>query len=404
MPEVQYDPFSVEAMADPYPVYRELRAHSPIHRLEQYDAWALSRFDDVWEVIGNADAFTIVEGPVFERSVISRAFDADAAAPVDFDRSFATWDPPGHTAIRRAMSPHLRPRVIGRLEADVRAMARTHLEAARERGRLDVAREYTAPVSVTVACRVLGLPDSEAPGMVALVNRSARREPGRPGMTRDGFAAQGELHAMVASEVARRRKGGAGPPGVIEALLELSIDGDPLDDHQVATQLVSLLVGGTETLPKVMAGGVFELHRHPEQRATLAAEPRLAAFAFEEFMRHQGVLQSVGRTALRDVSVGSTTFRRGERVFLLLQSANRDEREFPDAESFDIHRRPERHLALGQGPHFCVGAHVARLEGRVLVEELLGAISEYDIDASGIERPPSDFQIGYTAMPITFSH
>ena len=90
MPEVQYDPFSVEAMADPYPVYRELRAHSPIQRLEQYDAWALSRFDDVWEVIGNADAFTIVEGPVFERSVISRAFDADAAAPVDLDRSFAT--------------------------------------------------------------------------------------------------------------------------------------------------------------------------------------------------------------------------------------------------------------------------------------------------------------------------
>ena len=117
-------------------------------------------------------------------------------------------------------------------------------------------------------------------------------------------------------------------------------------------------------------------------------------------MRHQGVLQHVGRTARIDLEIGGEPLRAGQRVFCLLQSANRDEREFPRAEVFDPMRRPRRHLALGHGPHHCIGAHVARLEGRILVEELLRALPEYDVDLDAAERPPSEFQLGYTVLPL----
>jgi cytochrome P450 len=170
----------------------------------------------------------------------------------------------------------------------------------------------------------------------------------------------------------------------------------------VAVQLVTLITGGMETLPKILAGGLLELDRARDQRKALATDPALCAGAFEEMIRHQGVLQHVGRTALRDVDVAGQRIRRGERVFLLLQSANRDEREFPEPDRFDAARRPARHLGFGQGVHHCVGIHLARLEGRVLLEELLRALPEHTVDARGAERAVSEFQIGYTRMPVEF--
>ncbi len=116
----------------------------------------------------------------------------------------------------------------------------------------------------------------------------------------------------------------------------------------------------------------------------------------------KGVLQSVGRTALVDVEVGGECVRRGQRLFLLLQSANRDARAFPDPDRFDIRRRPQRHVGFGFGPHHCIGIHLARLEGRVLLEELLARVPAWTVDEGAVERPPSEFQIGYTSLPIEF--
>ena len=177
---VAYDPFSPEAMQDPYPIYRKLRECSPVHRLEAYDAWALSRFEDVWNVISDARSFTIVEGPVFVKSQISQPFVGGEITPADADRSFSTWDPPGHTRLRAAMSPHFRPGAVGRLEVFARELAGEVLDAAIPRGRFDVVGDYASPVSVRVICRVLGIPDEEAPRLIEQVNLSSRREPGSP--------------------------------------------------------------------------------------------------------------------------------------------------------------------------------------------------------------------------------
>jgi cytochrome P450 len=177
-------------------------------------------------------------------------------------------------------------------------------------------------------------------------------------------------------------------------------DAAPVTDLEIAVQLTTLMIGGVETLPKIVAGGILRLAQHPASRAWLAAEPARVANGFEEIMRLDAVLQWVGRTAMVDAEIAGVSVHAGQRVFLLLVSANHDEREFPDPEAFDVRRAFTRTLVFGHGTHFCIGAHAARLEGRILLEELLARIPEYTVDEAGVERPPSEFQVGYTAMPV----
>jgi cytochrome P450 len=412
---VSYDPYSPEVMSDPYPIYRELRAHHPVYRLDEYDAWALSRFEDAWQVAQDREHFSIVEGPVFARPrMLTRndgAPDARVTTPV---RSFSMIDPPDHTALRKSMFPPFTPRATAPLEAEVRAVARRVVAPLAARGHFDVHRDYAAPVAATVMFRILGLPEADRPHLVSLANRFVRRDPGQPGITAEGVAAHEELQRYLVAFVEDQRAGGRGParpgpgdtPGIVERLstLELEIDGEVrcLTPAEVAVQLTTLLVGGIETVPKIIAGGAIQLSEHPDQRAALVADPTLAPMAHEELVRHQTVLQFVGRTLVRDAVVAGQPMAAGQRVLLLLISANRDEREFPDPDAFRIDRAPVRHLGFGHGVHFCIGAHTARLEGVVLLQELLAAVPEFEVDRDHLERLPSEFQLGYTSVPIHF--
>src|SRR5262245_31318055 len=400
---LDYDPFSAAAMTDPYPLYRELRATCPVFPLPRYDAFALSRFQDVWGVIEDAARFSIAEGPVFFPEVMARPGDAAALEPWQPERSFASWDPPAHTGLRQALHAHFRRGAVAGLEATARCITGRRRAAHCPHGRFDVVADLATPVAVGVSCQLLGLPLEDGPRLAGWSRRSQRRAPGRAGMSEDGVAAQAEMHAYMVERVRERRARPSSVPAVIEALIGAELEGRHLPDADAATQLVTLFVGGAETLPKILAGGVRELARHPDQRAAVAAEPALVPGAFEEMVRHQGVLQSIGRTAKADLEIGGFRVGRGQRLFLLLQSANRDEREFEDPDRFEVRRRPRRHLGFGHGPHHCIGIHLARLEGRVLLEELLRRVREWEIDAAGLERPPSEFQIGFTALPIEFA-
>ncbi len=403
-PMIGYDPYSAEAMSDPHPLYRELRRQAPVYSLPQYDALALSRFEDVWGVIADGKRFTIAEGPVFAPAVIRRPFSAERSPPYDPRQSFASWDPPVHTELRARIRGHMTPRRAARLADDARRIARARLEELTPRGRLDVVRDLAAHVAVGLSCIALGVPEAHGVEFVRLSNRFARRDEGRAGISDGGMAAQVRMVELLLDAVRERRAAGApdGAPRVIDSLLDADLAGRPMTDDEVARQLMTLLTGGSETVPKITAGGVLELARHPGQRAALVDDPSGIPGAFEEMVRHQGVLQSIGRTALEPLEVAGVRVEAGQRLFLLLQSANRDEREFEDPDAFDVRRRPERHLGFGHGPHHCPGSHLARTEGRVLLEELLACIPEWEVDLETAERPPSEFQIGYTSLPIEF--
>ena len=254
-----------------------------------------------------------------------------------------------------------------------------------------------SPVATVSTCRLLGIPEADHTSVVQLVNTSARRDPDTPGMSEAGRAAQAALHDYVCAFV---RDGRGRNPLVDQLAAYPTADGGPLTDLEIAVQLTTLLIGGVETLPKIIAGGVLRLAHHPDQRAWLAADPARVANGFEEIMRLDAVLQWVGRTVTVDTVVAGVTMRAGQRVFLLLVSANHDEREFHDPEAFDVARSFPRTLVFGHGTHFCIGAHAARLVGRVVFEELLARIPHYVVDEAGVERPPSEFQIGYTALPV----
>ncbi|HEY2301993.1 MAG TPA: cytochrome P450 [Acidimicrobiales bacterium] len=397
---VDYDPFSMAAMSDPLPIYRRLRDHHPVYRLDRYSGWALSRFADVWEVEHDTEHFSIADGPIFAQERISTPpAGPPPAPPTDPMPSFSTLDPPLNPRLRQALGGPLRPAPVGRLESVIRSLACSRLDELVPAGRFDITADYAGPVSAGVMCRLVGFPPSAATAVLGLVNRSMGRKP--PGLTADGQRAGAELHGMLTELVAARRRGGDADPGsMIGGLLDTQVEGRTLTDREIAVQLSTIVSGGTETVPKIVAGGLLELWRHPDQRAAVAGDAGRSAAAFEEMLRYGAPLQWVGRTVTEPVVVAGTAMAPGERVLLLLASANRDEREFDDPDEFHWDRQIRRHLAFGYGVHFCIGHHVARLEGRVLLDELLNRIPDYEIDVEGAVRPPSEFQVGYTAMPL----
>lgn len=398
----EYDPFSPEVMADPYPIYREFRARHRAYRMDEYDAWALPRFDDVWQVLSDRGRFSIVEGPVFHRDRLLRhndgAPDTEITRPV---RSFSMLDPPHHTRLRQAIIEPFRPRAVATLAADVRALAGARLDELAGRDGFDVRHDYASPVAAAVAARLIDVPAADGVRLVALVNRYVQRDPGTPGFSAEGVAAREEIDRYLRDLVAlRRRFTRRNPPDVVDGLLAFDPGTGPLDDAEIVDQLVTLFIGGTETLPKVLAGGAYQLWRNPEQREALAADPTSAAAAFEEMLRYELPLQFVGRTLLADAEIAGEHMRAGQRVVLMLICANRDEREFGEPERFDVTRSMERHLGLGHGAHVCIGAHVARLEGVVMLQELLARYPRYDVDDTALEREASEFQVGWATMPI----
>jgi cytochrome P450 len=398
-----YDPFSIEAMSDPLPLYSVLRDVGGPYRLERYHAWALSRFADVWDVFTDLENFSIIEGPIFDVSVIAASYHnaGPPQPPLDPMPGFHSLDPPLHTQLRQALSGPLRPRPVSELERDVRMLARRRLDELIPQGHFDVRGDYAGPVSAGVMCLIVGLPVESAPAVQELANASLRRAAGRPGLTEEGLRARAQLDALLA-DVVRSRRGGVGntSEGIIDRMLTARFDNRLLTDDEIVIQIRAIVSGGIETVPKVVAAGLLELWNHPEQRLQVGCDPERCAIAFEEMVRFGGPLQWVGRTLVRDRVVARTPMRAGERVVLLIASANRDEREFANPDEFRWDRPMPRHLGFGQGHHYCIGTHVARLEGRVLLGELLARVPEYEVDVARLDRTPSEFQIGLAQMPL----
>jgi cytochrome P450 len=284
----------------------------------------------------------------------------------------------------------------------MRAQACALLDDLVPRGRFDIVRDLAAPVATVATCAQLGLPELEAARITELVNAVARRDGLNPGIGPEGQRAGIELAALTAEAVQAQLARGA-PTPVVAALHTLEVDGRRLTEAEITTQLTTMVIGGVESLPKVIGGGARSLAAHPDQRAALAADPSRVPTAFEEILRLHLPLQFGTRTLLEDAEIAGTPMRAGQRVMLLYVSANRDDAEFPDADRFDITRTMERHLGFGHGVHFCIGAHSARLEAIVILQELLARVPEYEVDEAGVERLPSEFQIGDTAVPIEFA-
>jgi cytochrome P450 len=235
------------------------------------------------------------------------------------------------------------------------------------------------------------------------VNLIFDREAGVRGMTDRGMKGSTDLHTWIFENVVRWRAQGTRIGGLGDVILYGDFEGRKLNDLEASFHFSMVLIGGTETLPKVASAAIYRLWQHPEQRAKVAADPSLVPQAFHEALRYDMPTQMLGRKTLREVEFHGQTIGADEGVMFLWASANRDERQFERADEFDTTRGTPRILSFGQGTHMCLGAHVARMEGRVILEELLAAYPDYEVDEAALVRMRSEFFRGFVSLPISWS-
>ena len=398
---VDYDPFSDAILDDPFPVYARLRAESPVHFLERHDSWALALFEDIWNASEDPEAF-VSPGPSLQTISTAASLEAELAEEEVTISSIFGMNPPQHTTLRKRLVRNFGPGAVRRLEPRIASIVDDCLEQALDRGRCDVIGDLAGQISVRVACMIIGLPLEDADHLSGIVKRFFDREPGIEGLPPDALAASQELSAYLLDQVRERRRRGLGDSDALAAYGGIEIDGSRFGDEDLASHLSILVVGGTETLPKVFAGGVLQLYRHPEQRAALVKDPSLIPAAFVEIARYEMPTQFLTRTVGRDLELRGQKLREGQGVLLLYRSANRDEHEFEEPDRFAIHRRAPRILSFGHGTHICLGQNAARLEAKIMYEKLLAAVPEYEVLEDEIVRARSEFVAGYHEMPIVF--
>ncbi len=396
-----YDPFDAEVMANPLPYYRILRDRYPVYYMPQWDTFALSRFEDIWQMLEvNDGTFVASEGTLPPASVLANhntgPVDDPPLHPLPFH---AVFDADLYGEIRRAHSQPLRPKAVAGLKARIRALADERLDLLLPRGSFDLTQDYGGIVVASIVCELLGMPTDLAPQVLAAVNAGSLAE---PGVGVDTAEARPNYMEFLVPAVQRRRADASGGLPIVDGLLGYRLpDGSALDDIEVATQMLCVFIGGTETVPKIVAHGLWELSQRPEQLAAVRADPENnVPIAREEMIRFCAPAQWFARTARKPFSIHGETIKPGQRIITLLASANRDEREYPEPDEFIWNRPIRRSLAFGRGQHFCIGYHLARLEVAVLLQEWLRRVPDYAIRGEAATRLPSSFQWGWNRIPV----
>lgn len=373
---------------DPFPAYARLRAEAPVARNAEVGFWVLSKHADV--LAASTDPATFCS----RRGILLLEIGADYASPPTMMHT----DPPEHTRYRALAQPGFAPSLIRSLEPVVRVRARTLLDGLEPGAARDVVAPVTVPFPLQIIAELLGIPDDEWPRFHLW---SEAVIPGALDLPDDERQAlQAEMVTYLVGEAKARRD--APRDDFISALGAAEVDGERLSDDELAMFLVQLLVAGNETSRNMLSGGLVALAERPDQWQALRDDRRRVVTAVEELLRWTTPVVYFMRTATRDVEVRGARIGEGEPVVLLYASANRDRDEFgPSADEFDVTRSPNRHMAFGFGPHFCIGAALARLEGRVLLEELLDRFAR--VESGGpVERSASPVIAGIRRAPLVF--
>jgi hypothetical protein len=308
-----------------------------------------------------------------------------------------TTDPPAHTTLRQLINRGLTPRRVAGLEPDIRGVVMAAVEALRRAGGGDLVNDLAVPLPTAIIGRFLGVPPADRARFhhwaSAVVSGTSGAE-----FRAEHDRATRELYAYFRDLIARRRE----QPGddLLSALLGAEIDGERLGDAQVLGFCFNIVVGGIETTTNLVASGMVLLAAHPEARERLAAEPARIPDAVEEFLRLETPVQGLCRTTVRAVVRHGTTIPTGAKVLLLFGAANRDEREFADPDLLDVARVVDRHLAFGYGAHYCIGAALARLMGRVAFEELIARTDCWRLDVARGRRIRSGVGRGWQSLPL----
>jgi cytochrome P450 len=388
---VNYDPYNVELNIAPYDMYRRLREEAPLYYNSEYDFYALSRFADVDAAAVNYETFSSARGDVLET----------VKANIEIPPGFIIFeDAPIHDVHRKLLARMFTPRKISALEPKIREFCVSCLDPLVGTGRFDFVADLGAQMPMRVIGMLLGLPEESHDAVRKRWDDNLRTEAGKPMEVAAESIDAGELFAEYIDWRAEHPS-----DDIITDLIHVEFEDETGTTRRLTREelraYASLVVGaGNETTNRLIGWMGKILADHPEQRRQLAEDNSLIPQAIDELVRYEPSGPNMARYVTRDVEYYDQTVPAGSVMLLMLASANRDHRQFPpDGDVFDIHRRASQHLGFGRGAHYCLGSALARLEGRVALEEILKRFPEWDIDLSKAKLTSTSAVRGWESMP-----
>jgi cytochrome P450 len=402
MTQVCDDLMTPEVIADPHAYYHELRRVDPVHWNDMWGGWVLTRYDDVVEVLRDAERFS-------SDRMAYLAYELSDAERAEYKPLFdvlSQWmvfrDPPDHTRLRRLLNTRFTPRAVEQYRPRVRAIVQDLLADLERRHTVDIVNDFAYLVPLTVILELLGAPAldrdlikewSEKLGVFFFLRAD---EPRRREIACEGVTSLVEyLQPLVEEKRARPSM------DLLSALVAAQEQGD-LSEQEVISTCVLLVFGGHETTMNLIANGTLAFVQHPDQWARLRLEPELMEPAVEELLRYDGSVKATVRWAKAEVEVGDRTIHAGDKVLLALSAANRDPAHFPDPDTLDITRDPNPHVAFAHGIHVCLGAPLARLEGQEAFAGLTQRLPAPTLDTEKLEYHPTVVSRALKALPVTF--
>src|SRR5919106_3291755 len=373
---------------DPFPQYRRLRDEAPVAWNDTKGFWTVTRWEDVMAV--STDPKTFCSG----RGILVMEIGAEYDSPPTMMHT----DPPEHTMYRKLVQPGFAPGRMRALEGDVRRRAKLLLDEVEQARPVDFFETVAVPFPLYIISALLGMPDED---WRRFYEWSEAVIPGATDWSDEKRAElQLEMHDTLLATTVERR--GDPRDDLISVLAQVEMEGRTLSDAELAMFLIQLLVAGNETTRNLISGGLVALAENPDEWQRLRWDRALVPTAVEEMLRWTTPVISFMRTATGDTQLGGRSIQSGDPVLMLYASANRDERQFgADADRFDVGREPNHHVGFGFGAHFCIGAALARIEARVLLEELLDRFETVEL-AGDVERSHSSVIAGVKRAPLVF--
>jgi cytochrome P450 len=381
----------------PHALFRRLRRAAPVcwHEGDVHGGpgyWIVSRYDDVRFVSKNPGLFASRQGNLIEQR---------PQAEVDTLRSMITMDPPDHPRYRKLVSRGFTPGTVERLESKTRERVRAILDAVAGKGECDFVTDVAAELPLQVIADLLGVPQDDRHQLFDWSNKALGSEDPEYGqdITISMVAA---LQMLQYAHRLGQQKIASPGDDLVTSLMTGEVDGERLGMLEFGSFFLLLAIAGNETTRNLISHGLLLLLEHPDQMAQVREDPSLIPGAVEEMLRYRAPVMYFRRTATEDAEIRGVRIRAGDKVTLWYPSANRDEDVFPDPDRFDVRRSPNEHLAFGHGQHFCLGSHLARMEIRVMFEELLRRLP--DIERSGpVRKLRSHFIDGIKSIPVRFT-
>jgi cytochrome P450 len=393
-----FDPRSLPAgfYDDPYPTYRALQTHEPVHQCPD-GSFVLTRHDDLSRVYRDIRIFSS------DKTVEFKPKYGDSPLYEHHTTSLVFNDPPLHTRVRKLIVGALTPRAIARMEPGLVALVDRLIARIAEKGEADLIEDFAAAIPVEIIGNLLAVPpgDREPLRGWSLAILGALEPVLTPEQEARGNRAVTQFLAYLEDLVADRRKRPGDPASdVLTRLIQGEDEGERLAHHELLHNCIFILNAGHETTTNLIGNGLYALMEWPDQRARLIAEPELIDTAIEEFLRFESSNQLGNRRVVEATEIGGVGMPPGTLLTLVIGAANRDPAQFPDPDTLDIARRPNRHLAFGGGPHLCAGLSLARLEGRIAIARFLERFPDYALCGQPRRGGRARFR-GFLTLPVT---